>query len=199
MNKSKTVVEEVKARMVKMIQTKRAELEEADKKGRAAKADLAAAENAIKEAAARMDLEAFEAGNKAKHKAETALAMYTEKYRQTQKQEYISEPESDKVIDSLLAYEEQLADKFREAIAEPLEKLKALHDEYMAEVRNTEDTLTAWQRDIHANYSTRGMSSYIDEETGERTDRSKTPVAVHVLPYTGCGEAARLGQYLKNA
>ena len=107
------------------------------------------------------------------------------------------EEDSDKVVDSLLAYEAQLAADFKAAAAVHLKKLAELLKDYKAEVQDTENTLTSWQRDIHANYNTRGGSTYYDEFTGQHTHRSPRPVPVHQMPYTGCDEAHRMEGYLE--
>ena len=136
---------------------------------------------------------------KTKHKAQTAAEMYSGRYDQLEKQEYISEKESDEVIDSLLQYEVQLELDFKKALADPLKKLAKIHADYMDAVEDTERTLTAWQQEIHANYNTRGAMARKDPQTGKITNRSERPVPVHQLPYNGCDEAAHLGLYLVKA
>ena len=150
----------------------------------------------LKQATEEMNVDSYEAAKNQKHKAQTALDMYNGRYNQIKQQEYISEADSDKVVDSLLAYEGTLAEDFKAAVAEHLKALAGLLKDYKDAVRDTEVTLTNWQRDIHANYNTRGSSQFYDELTGKHTDRSPRPVAVHTMPYTGCAEAARLSDYL---
>lgn len=188
-----TVVEEVKARMQEMQQKKAGELETVRQRQQEAQTQKEAAELAIREATDSMDLEAYEEAKTAKRKAQTAIDMYSGKYAQISKQEYISEADSDKVIDSLLAYENELAAGFKAAVAEPLKKLDELQRTYFDAVEDVEQTIRAWTDNIHANYRSAGT---IYAETG--TNRSPHPVAVHTTPYTGCGEAHRLAQYLKN-
>lgn len=192
-------LQEVKARMKEMQETKAAELATIQKKQEEARAQIEAAGLAIKSATERTDLEAYEEAKAQKRKAQTALDMYDGRYDQIRKQEYISEAESDKVIDSLLAYEMQLEVEFKEAVGERLRELSKILEDYRTEVQATEDTISAWCRNIHANYNTRGMSTRIDKVTGQLTDRSEKPIPVHVMPYNGCGEAAQLGDYLKQA
>lgn len=194
----KTVLEEVKARMQEMQDKKAGELQAIHEKKTEAQTQKEAAELALKEATERMDLDAYEEAKTARRKAQTAIDMYGGRYSQISKQEYISEEESDKVIDSLLEYEEQLAADFRRAAAEYFRQLEALLKEYRSEVADVENTLTRWQRDIHANYNTRGATSYFDEFTGQYTGRSKDPYPVHKYVYTGCAEAQRLYDYLEN-
>lgn len=189
-----TVVEEVKARMQEMQQKKAGELETVRQRQQEAQTQKEAAELAIREATDSMDLEAYEEAKTAKRKAQTAIDMYSGKYNQIKQQEYISEPESDKVIDSLLAYEDELAAGFKAAVAEPLKKLDELQQAYFDAVEDVEQTIKAWTGNIHANYRSEGT---IYRETG--TNRAPHPVPVRMTPYTGCSEAHILNEYLGKA
>jgi len=188
-----TVVEEVKARMQEMQQKKAGELETVRQRQQEAQTQKEAAELALREATDSMDLEAYEEAKTAKRKAQTAIDMYSGKYNQISKQEYISEAESDKVIDSLLAYEDELAAGFKAAVAEPLKKLDELQKAYADAVEDVEQTIRAWTSNIHANYRNNG-TTYADG-----TNRSPQPVPVRRLPYTGCSEARQLKEYLDKA
>lgn len=188
-----TVVEEVKARMQEMQQKKAGELETVRQRQQEAQTQKEAAELALREATDSMDLEAYEEAKTAKRKAQTAIDMYSGKYNQISKQEYISEVESDKVIDSLLAYEDELAAGFKAAVAEPLKKLDELQKAYADAVEDVEQTIRAWTSNIHANYRNNG-TTYADG-----TNRSPQPVPVRRLPYTGCSEARQLKEYLDKA
>lgn len=192
-----TVLDKVKNRMKEMQDSKAAQLETIRQKQEEARTDREAADLAIKEATEHMNLEAYAEAKDAKRKAQTALDMYNGRYKQIKQQEYISEAESDSVVDSLLEYEKQLAEDFKAAAAVHLKKLAELLKDYKAAVQDTEDTITAWQRDIHANYNTRGAMTRTDPLTGEQTHRSERPIAVHTMPYTGCPEADRMGNYLE--
>ena len=188
-----TVVEEVKARMQEMQQKKAGELETVRQRQQEAQTQKEAAELAIREATDSMDLEAYEEAKTAKRKAQTAIDMYSSKYNQIKQQEYISEVESDKVIDSLLAYEDELAAGFKAAVAEPLKKLDELQKAYADAVEDVEQTIRAWTGNIHANYRNNG-TTYADG-----TNRSPQPVPVRKIPYTGCSEAHQLKEYLDKA
>lgn len=195
----KTVLQEVKDRMQEMQDTKGAELQAIFEKKEAAETQKKEAEAALKDATERMDLDAYEDAKQAKRKAQTAIDMYSGRYNQIKQQEYISEEESDKVIDSLLSYENEIAANFKQAIAEPLRALDNLLQTYRAEVEDTEATIKAWGTFIHANYNTRGKTLRTDPLTGIQTDRSDRPVPVHTMPYTGCSEAEQLKTYLEKA
>lgn len=196
---TKNITKDVQERIKKLTGDKAAELAKIHQKQNEARNQIEAAGLAIREATEVMNLEAYEKATADKRKAQAALDMYNGRYDQIRKQEYVTEAESDSVIDSLLGYEDTLAKDFKKAIAEPLRKLADLHKEYNAAVVDTENTIKNWERNIHANYSTRGMTKYKDPVTGQYTDRSATPVPVHRLPYTGCSEAVQLGLYLERA
>lgn len=192
-------LQEVKDRMKKMQDSKAAQLETIRQKQEEARTQIEAAALAMKTATEEMNVDAYAEAKDAKRKAQTALDMFNGRYSQIKQQEYISEAESDSVVDGLLEYEKQLAEDFKAAAAGHLKKLAELLKDYKAAVQDTESTLTAWQRDIHANYSTRGGTMYFDKLTGKYTDRSKTPVPVHSFVYDGCEEAEQLRDYLKKA
>ena len=195
----KNTTQEVNERIKELTGTKEKQLAEIRKKQGEARTKIEAAGLAIKEATERMDLEAYEKAREDRRKAQAALDMYSGRYDQISKREYISEKDSDSVINSLLEYEDMLATDFKKAIVEPLKKLAELHKEYTEGIRETEGTIRKWETTIHPNYSTRGATKYKDPATGQYTDRSSTPVPVHRLPFTGCNEAAQLGLYLEKA
>ena len=196
---TKNITKEVQERIKKLTEDKAEQLTKIHQKQNEARTQIEAAGLAIKEATEVMNLEAYEKAIADKRKAQAALDMYSGRYDQIRKQEYVTEAESDSVINSLLKYEDTLAEDFKKAVAEPLKKLADLYKDYKAAVVDTENTIKNWERNIHANYSTRGGTKYKDETTGEWTDRSPSPVPVHRLPYTGCSEAVQLGQYLERA
>ncbi len=193
------VLQDVKNRMKKMQEDKAAQLEIIRREQEEARTQMEEATQAMKIATEEMNVDAYAEARNAKLKAQNALEVYCGRYEQIKRQEYISEAESDAVVDSLLAYENQLAEDFRRAAAESHRVLAKLYKEYTAAVRDAEATLIAWQKDIHANYNTRGAMTRIDPRTGERTYRSEQPIPVHRMPYTGCVESEQLGDYLKKA
>ena len=193
------ILQEVKNRMKALQDNKAAQLETIRKKQDEARTQIEAAALGMKQATEEMNVDAYEEAKGKKRKAQTALDMYSGRYEQIRKQEYISEAESDSVVDSLLEYENGLATDFKKALTAHLKQLAKLHKEYVAAVKDTEGVLTAWQQDIHANYRSRGSMTREDPITGERTDRFDTPVPVHRMTYDGCIEAHQLGNYLEKA
>lgn len=192
-----TTLEAVKSKMKELQEARAAQYETINAMKATYTAQINAAAQAMKQATTELDVDAYDTARQAKRKAQAGLDMYKAREADLANQEIISEQESDKIIDSLLEYEETIAADFRQAITEPIRQLSRLYDEYVSAVKDTESTLTAWQNEIHANYSTRGQTVRIDPFTGERTDRSEQPQPVHRLPYLGCPEAQKLGAYLK--
>lgn len=187
----KSVLEEVIDRMNDLQQKKTEELDTVHQRQQEAQTQKEAAELALKDATDRMDLDAYEEAKAARRKAQAAIDMYSSKYKQISQQEYISEADSDKVIDSLLEYENKLAGDFNHAISIHLSELRTILLEYVNEVEKVENTITAWTEKIHANYRSAG-TIYPDG-----SNRSKTPVPVRRMPYTGCDKAHKLEDFLK--
>lgn len=175
----KNFVEETKKRITEMIETKRADLETAQQKEQEARAEIAAATEQIKAATAAMNLEEFEAATNRRNKAKTAASMYAAKAEQIRQQEYVTEEESDRVIDQLLDHEEKLYKDFIDAINGPLEQIRETCSRYIDGVTDTENTIRTWTKDIHANYRSR-VTTF---KNG--TNRGDTPQPVHVAPFTG--------------
>lgn len=190
--KKADTLQEVKDRMAKMQEEKNKQLEEIKEKEEAARVSLEEAKKAVKEATERMDLEAYENAKKEEGKARSAIEMYSARYNQIRQQEYISENESDKVLQSLEAYEEEKAAAFKTEALELLKQLNELYENYRSEIDDTEHTMRIWQQSIHANYRSK-TTTY--SETG--TNRSMRPIPYRANIYLGCDEALRIGDFLK--
>ena len=194
--KKKNVTEEVKQQIKEMREKKQADLMAINAKKAEAQTHKEEAEARLKEATEKMDLDAYEEAKEAIQKAKTAIDMYSGRYKQISQQEYISEEESDKVIDKLLEYSRQIDIQFKEDIKTPLKELKEIIEKYYQDINETEATIRKWEATIHANYSYRGRSQYYDKEAGAWTDRSKTPVPVRGSVYTGCNESYKVKKFL---
>lgn len=194
---NKTTLEAVQEHMREMKETKALELERIRQLQRKAGTELEAAETAMRRATEEMNIEAYEEAKTQKQKVQTALDMYASRYSQIRQKEYISEEESDKVIKSLLQYEDELADTFTKSLGTHLKSLEVLYATYINEVRATEDTLRRWTNDIHANYQAEVTSKVLPD--GSVTKRMDKPQPVHLVEYTGCTEAKLLGEYLRQS
>lgn len=160
-----------------------------------AREDIALAEVHMKEASEALDADKFEQSEADKKKAETALKMYDSREYQIRRKEYLTEQESDAIIDSLLGYEHSLNATLRVEIYEHVPAMRKALEAYTAEVELIERTIVEWTNTIHANYRSRGRSLYTTE-TGEQTDRSPNPIPVHIGMFVGSPEAIRLSEYL---
>lgn len=192
-----TTLESVKTKMQELKEARAAQYETINAMKATYTAQINAAAQEMKQATTELNVDAYDTARQAKRKAQAGLDMYKAREADLANQEIISEQESDKIIDSLLEYEETIAADFRQAITEPIRQLRQILDNYKREVANTEKTIHEWEQDIHANYISRNGMSRVDQITGERTNRSETPLPVHRLPYLGCPEAQKLEAYLK--
>ncbi|MBQ4467066.1 MAG: hypothetical protein II918_02490 [Firmicutes bacterium] len=193
------VAKDVKEKMHQIKDAKAAQLNEIQEKKAAAMAELEKAWEDIKSAVASLDSKAYGKAKQHKADAENAIEMFDERYKQLKEQALIEEAESDKIIDSLLQYEEDLSYDFIAEITPLVKQLAKLHRDYVKAVAEAEGTISSWERSICANHRTWGRSLRHDSETGKLTDRSEKAVPVHILPYEGCQEAAQLASYLKRS
>ena len=193
---SQNTVQQVKARIRELRETKEAQLAEMAKKQAEAVAQITAAEAAAAKATEELDIDGYESARREISKAQTALDLYSGRRDQINNKQYVTEAESDQVIDSLLQYEQQLDAEFRKAIAGPVAKLEEIQKDYLDRTHDAEQTIREWTSEIHANYRSRGTSSYTDKLTGERTDRSPKPIPVRPMAHTGCQESSEIRDFL---
>ena len=193
------ILENIKKRMTEVQKMKAEDLAQISKVQLDASEKITAAETAMREASAKMDPGAYEKAQGEKNTARIAWEMAAERRRQLQYQEYITEEESDRAIDDLLAYEVKITEDFKKATAAPLRELARLYDEYMEKIGDVEGTLSAWQDNVHANYRSRGGTMYYDETSGSYTDKASDPVRVKSPLSHGCEESHTLKRYLEKA
>lgn len=153
-------------------------------------AALSVAKEEIQKATESTNLKEYTAAKAKEAEASAALEMYTARYAQIERREYVTQKDSDAVIDALLQYEKDIADEFIKTIAGPIEEIRKAHADYIESVKDAEHTIKSWNKRIRANYRSE-TTRYADG-----TNISKTPVPVHVLPYTGCGESVIVGGFL---
>lgn len=192
---SKTVLEEVKEK-IKAIEDRRvSEKLELQERITNAQAEEADAREAVYNAAAVLNSEAHEKAAEREARAHSLVLMYKERFRQLVSQEDISEEESDKIIDSLLEYSKSLDADFTEAVKKKAEELRKMNEAYEEEARETERIINYWCEQIHANYNTRGRTTYYVD--GKPTHRSPEPVPVIMRrdPLTGCGASTVLKDF----
>lgn len=174
----KNVVIATQDRIRELKEKKAAELEHIDNELNQAIIELDEANKAMQAAMEATDLEAYGEAKRKQLEAKNKKEMYSGRYKQLKACEYLTEKESDEVIDKLLAHEEEIAGTYEEDLKKILGNLKALHEKYINDACDTERTITTWTSQIHANYNSRGSASYVDSVTGERTERSPHPIGV---------------------
>lgn len=190
----KNIARDVNKKIDTMLRERAEALATIQEKEDQAKKDLDAANEGMRKATADLDLDGFGEYRQKKVDALTALEMYQGKAVQISKQEYISEQESDKVIDSLLQYEDDLAEEFKRKLADLVVQLTNLQTEYTSRVSETETVITRWTGEIKPNYRDEGYMRTLPD--GSITNKHDKPWPVHPVPYFGCRESEQLGRYL---
>lgn len=190
--------QEVKARIDEMLARKDADIAEIETKLNEARELIAEADQAIKEATECTCLEKYEGAKRNKVKYENALEMYSERLGQIRRKKLVNEEESDKVIDSLLEYQNALAAEFERNIIEPLKALDNMQAEYQNALAESQSVILEWTQKIHENYISRSGSTRLDKETGKWTNRMERPVAVRSFNYAGCTASVVVGKFLQN-
>ena len=175
----KNVVKATQARIQELKDKKAAELEHIDNEMKLAIREIEAANKEMQAAMEVTDSEAYGKAKKKQLEARDRREMYSGRYKQLKDCEYLTEIESDRVIDELLNYEEELSTAYEGQVAEILRNLRSIHDKYVKDRTETENTINIWTREIHANYRSFGLTSYLDETTGLRTNRSPRPIPVN--------------------
>lgn len=197
MTKKQTALDAAKKTIKEIEEKRRADVAVACEKLQGAEDALELANSAIKTATERMDIDAFADAKAAAANAQTEIEMYAGRLQQIKEQEYISEDDSDRVIDSLLDYEDELEAALDDAVAEPIEMLRTILADHMNEVKEVEATLQYWVSHIHATYVSRTGRKRIDPETGLYTNRMDTPQRLRYTPYTGGSTVAVISSFLR--
>ena len=186
----KTKLQEIEERMTAIKDKETKELQELEAKKREFGAQISSAKSEMDEAAKVLDLKAYEKAKSRYDSSKTAFDMYAQRLSQFKEQGYVSEAENEEVISEILTYEAAISEDFKSDIMEPLRRLREIEAAYFAEVEHAEIVLTKWQ-EIYPNYKVQNCQ-WKDPETGQMTNRSKTPVPIHATPFTGCSEAQLL-------
>lgn len=195
-NKENTTnrVEEVKATITDLIEKKAGELDKITAELEAARDRKRKAETALHSAIETTDAAAYKKAKAEADEAATLIEMYTARYGQLRNKEFMSEEESDRVIDSLIEYQNDRAAAFVEAIKGPLAQLEAIYKEYAQDYEDAVKTVNAWTANIHANYRT-PRTTYAD---GSHRSNRPAPVtgATGFFPLFN-DDAARVEDFLK--
>lgn len=188
---TKNIAKEVTERISQLTDDKAVELTNISANRASARKQLDEADSDMKSAIEVTDITAYEKAKIRYQNASNAIEMYSARYQQLQEKEFVSEAESNRVIDSLLSYEDELKEEYSKAMEKPLKAMKKLHDEYYARIAEAETAIIRWTHEIHANYRNEG-TVYADG-----SNRSKVPVPVRRAPFNGCTMAQMTKSYLR--
>lgn len=186
----KNTAAEVSARIEKMIAEKAAEVEAVEKRLEENTAEIVKQEGKLAAAMEKTDAAAYKKAKDAKADAEATAEMLGKRLEQIHSKKFVTESDSDAVIDDLLKYEDALAAEYEEAIKKQIERLQKIHDEYIALVAEAEKTIHRWTNEIHAYHRVKGTVF------ADGSSYSKAPVPVHRMPYTGCEVSHRVEKFL---
>lgn len=189
--KTKNIATETMKRIEGLEKKKADELAEISKKIAENETALAEARKEVQNATESIDLETYQNAKKKEAETMAAIEMYTARYDQLERREYVTTKASDATIDSLLQYEEDIRKEYEEAIAEPIEQIKKVHADYLEAVRAAENTILAWTHRIHANYRAFGTVY------ANGSNVSTEPVPVHRIPVTGCKASSVVDSFLE--
>lgn len=183
---------EVRKRIEEMLEEQARQFDDINKKIAAERKAEADARAAIEQAVADLD---FDRNHKAKRDLEEAierrelLSKRAELYRS---RKLVTEEESDKVIDSLLRYEGDLAAEYVAGLDKILDQLEEMTSKYAADVEEAENVILTWTQKIFPNY--RSDSALYK---GGTTNRAPNPVPVHTTAYQGCTEFLITKEFVK--
>lgn len=186
-NEQLTTVETVRKKMKALTMQRAQDAAEIREQIANFKCDLCAAEEAKEQAVKEMNVDSYATAEADISKINSALRMYEARRKQLEGLELVEEAESDRIIDTLISYEDDLNRGLDADIMPHLEALAEILHRYQCATADAEAALTEWQNTIHGNYRTFGRSNH---------PRSEYPVPVHITPYTGSDNAVMLDTYL---
>lgn len=187
--KTNNIVEEVNGKIAKLKSDRDKELAEIQAHIDEETMSLNEANKAMAAAIDSTDLKAYERAKVEKTRAETALEMYSARYKKVRNLEFITEEESDAIIASLRSRDHELSLEFVSDLDAALETVRDLLQRYEREKKELSSTTERWTRDIHHNYIST-ITTF--KETGTHRSPKPIPVDVGIL----CQEHTITKQYL---
>lgn len=182
-----TTLETVRERMKTIQGLKASEMEKLQHELNEASEDKAHQKKILDDAVRTTDFEEYHKAKNSLAKLNTKIEMLEARKRQLQKKEsHISEMESDKVIDSLLEYENELSEQLAKSISGQLAELQRINNNYRENIREIEEVIREWTSTVHSNY--------LDRHNYRR--RLDTPREVHTVAYYGSPLSAHLNKLL---
>ena len=185
----KNVADDVRERMRKLFADRTIETERLEKMCDAAETERLECSALVEAAKDKMDLCAFQEARQKEQAARDRIEMYSARITKLNNARLVTEAESDSVIDSLLGYEADLAAEYERDSARIIDQLRALTDNYLAKVQDTESTMKQWTQNVYPNY----RSETTFKNGSNRMDH---PVPVRNTRYEGCAAAAAARNFL---
>ena len=152
MKLSKNVLTDTMKKLDQIRERKARDSVEVEAKLISLRSEQAELQKELDQAAESMDLTRYEAISDKIKTVNTAIRMYEAKKDSLSSVTGISVEESDRTVDSLIAYEKVLSDQFIEDIAEPVAKLEKIIDEYDKNRKDLNETVRQWLSELNYKY-----------------------------------------------
>ena len=150
--KSKNILTETKKRLEQIREQKRRETSFVDDKLAKIRNEQAKLKKEQAKASDEMNLDSYSELSEKLNTITTAINMYEEKRASLNSVTDVSQDESDKTIDGLIAYQYDLARQFLSAIAEPMEQIEKAITDYDTDLVNLRNTIASWQAETRLDY-----------------------------------------------
>lgn len=184
-------INEVKNKAHSILEDKTTRINEIDKKINDLSIELSEHHSMLAKAMDETNEKDFKKESRKISELEDTLLMYHTKKEQLSRNEFITEKESDAVIDNLLELQEENAIDYSKEIETHLHAILDISREYYKNMLDIESLITLWCNQVHANYNSRGKV-VINGST-----RLPYPTPVRTVSYQGCKEFSIIEDTLK--
>ena len=172
--KTKNVLTETKKRLEQMQDKKRRETSVVDDKLAKLRDEQAKLLKEQAQASDDMNLDRYAELSEKLNTISTAVSMYEAKKTSLTSVTDITADESDKTIDALRDYQNDLASQFISDIADPIAKIEKIISDYDADLVDLRNTISVWQAEVNHPY--RGGQV--------------------ISPFAGCGESILIREFV---
>ncbi len=150
--KTKNVLTETKKRLEQIRDKKRRETSVVDDKLAKLRDEQAKLLKEQEQASDDMNLDRYAELSEKLNTISTAVSMYEAKKASLTSVTDITADESDKTIDALIAYQDDLARQFLSAIAGPMEQIEKAITDYDIDLVDLRNTIASWQAETRLGY-----------------------------------------------
>lgn len=185
----KNVADIVLKRMETLLANRDLEIKKLEDLRAAAEAEKKNCQKLVEDAKDKMDLCAFQEARKKTQDIQDRIELYSARIGKIKNARMVSEEESDSIIDSLTAYEDDMAAEYELEAGKIIEKLRVMTDGYLGRVNETEKAIKQWTTLIHPNFRS-------STTTVNGSNRMDAPVPVHPIAYRGCGAAISASKFV---